>query len=122
MLAWAIRHNHELGEVVRHVGTLELGVLAQVLEDGVRCRTVYVDFFEHGELNVTAICKFPDLLRGPGLLTCELVARESQDLQALFRILLIYLNQLFIVRRCLAAFGCYVYAQIHLGLSRYVGA
>ena len=109
----AVARNEELGEVPLDVAvflhaladgleqcrrglgfqTLVLlgrGLCLQVLIDGVRFRTVDVDFLHQGEGHaVVEAAELGDLLVGAGLLMCELVAREAEDDQPLVFVLLV---------------------------------
>ena len=78
---------------------MELRILPQKLVDWVSIETVDINFFEEREVNsVLVVHKGLNLFRGSRLLIVELIARESQNLQALITHCVVHLNQLLVVR------------------------
>jgi hypothetical protein len=96
--------NKELVEVP--VDIFDLGLLFEVHKDWVSCWPIDLDLLKDWELDAIVFPHFGfdnvDLLR----FLFELVAGESNDFESLLTVLLLELDQLFVVLVRVAAFGC----------------
>ena len=89
---------------------MELRILPQKLVHRVSIGAVHINFFEEREVNsVLVVDESLNLLRGSWLLVVELIARESQNLQALVTHSVVHLNQLLVVRIGQSSFSHHIH-------------
>ena len=100
----AISIDDKLGKIPRYLLGLSLvsickaAIQTEIAVDWVRVGSVYLNLREHWELcAIFTLSELLDLCLSPGLLTHELITGECKDFKPSFTMLLMKLDQLFVV-------------------------